>query len=252
LLEILRVVRIGNDVYRSAAVFNEPGGAGLFGGQVAAQALRAASDTVAGDRGAHSLHAYFLRRGDANRPVIYEVNRDRDGRSYSVRRVTARQAGKIIFHMAASFHVPEDGANLQAVGMPTAPPPASRVCRPVTGRCYGVEFRDVSPATTWPSRVWYRFLEDLGDDRHVAACALTYVSDMFTGLFQFPVATPKSQLTSLDHAVWFHRPARMDGWMMMDLIAESVASGRGHYRGRLFDDTGKLIVGIAQESLFRV
>ncbi|MCW2528184.1 MAG: putative acyl-CoA thioesterase [Pseudonocardiales bacterium] len=202
----------------------------------------------------HSLHGYFLRPGDPRKQVIFEVHRDRDGRSYSARRVIARQGGKVIFNMATSFHIPENGIDAQAATMPDVQVPVTRLGGRLATRVFDVDFRDPEPSTVhpFPAQVWARVEVDLGDDRHLHACALTYVSDMFSGLMSLAPGAKPVGLTSLDHAIWFYRPVKMDEWVLMDLIGESVHSGRGLYSGRIFTADGVLVAGLAQESLFRV
>jgi|HubBroStandDraft_1064217.scaffolds.fasta_scaffold59371_2 acyl-CoA thioesterase-2 len=251
LLDVLALERLDADLFRSAVVFDDP--FGLYGGQVAAQALRAAAETVAQDRHPNSLHGYFLSRGDPARPVLLTVHRDRDGRSYSNRRVIAVQNGVVIFNLAASFHVREDGHDYQAHQAPDVTRPDDLPDFPFHTRMLGIEVRVPEQAAAgqqWPSRVWMRSREKLaGETLH--DCALTYVLDMFSGLASVRGAADVGILTSLDHAVWFYRRVAMDDWVLMDLQPESTAGGRGLYTGRIFGKDGRLAAGIAQESLFR-
>jgi acyl-CoA thioesterase II len=249
--DLLTLERIEDDMFRSVVVSEEP--AGLFGGQVAAQALRAAAETVPAGRHPHSLHGYFLSRGDASKRVLLTVNRDRDGGSYSNRRVIAVQNGKVIFNMAASFHVTEDGSDYQAHPMPDAPPPEDLPDDVRWHRMHGVEMRlppQPQPGQQWPSRMWIRSRHQLAGDT-LQACALAYVSDIFTGLAAAPGITISGPLTSIDHSVWFFRKAAIDDWVLMDLQPESTSGGRGMYTGRIFSRDGVLAAGIAQETLFR-
>jgi acyl-CoA thioesterase-2 len=251
LLDVLTLERIDANLYRSAVVFDDQ--FGLYGGQVAAQALRAAAETVDPERHPHSLHGYFLSRGDPTYPVLLTVHRDRDGRSYSNRRVIAVQNGNVIFNLAASFHVVEDGYDYQAHQAPDVTGPEDLPAFKLHTRMLGIDIRMPEQAVegqTWPSRVWMRSLEKLSDDT-LHACALTYVSDMFTGLASVRGIADVGIITSLDHAVWFYRRVAMDDWVLMDLQPESTAGGRGMYTGRIFSKDGKLAAGIAQESLFR-
>jgi acyl-CoA thioesterase II len=182
LVDVLTLERIDANLYRSAVVFDDP--FGLYGGQVAAQALRAAAETVAADRHPHSLHGYFLSRGDPTYPVLLTVHRDRDGRSYSNRRVIAVQNGIVIFNLAASFHVVEDGYDYQAHQAPDVTSPEDLPDFSFHTRMLGIEIRvpeQSADGQQWPSRVWMRSREKLADET-LHACALTYVSDMFTGL----------------------------------------------------------------------
>src|SRR5215472_2237194 len=252
LVDVLTLERIEADMFRSSVVYDDA--FGLYGGQVAAQALRAAAETVQADRRPHSLHGYFLSRGDPSRRVLLMVNRDRDGRSYSNRRVIAVQNGVVIFNMAASFHVAEDGPDYQAHAMPHVATPEDLPELRGRTRMLGIEIKVPEQPTAcqeWPSRVWMRTREHLaGETMH--ACALTYISDMFTGLAAVPGIAQVGPVTSIDHAVWFHRRAELDDWVLMDLLPESTAGGRGMYTGRIFSRDGRLAVGIAQESLFRL
>jgi acyl-CoA thioesterase-2 len=249
--ELLTLERIEDDLFRTVVVSQDP--AGLFGGQVAAQALRAAAQTVPDGRHPHSLHGYFLSRGDASRRVLLTVHRDRDGGSYSNRRVIAVQNGKVIFNLTASFHVAEEGSDFQAHAMPEVEAPEALPDNARWHRMHGVEIRlpaQPQPGQQWPSRMWIRSRHKLdGDMTH--ACALTYVSDMFTGLAAAPGLVISGPLTSIDHSVWFFRKAALDEWVLMDLQPESTSGGRGMYTGRIFRRDGVLAAGLAQETLFR-
>jgi acyl-CoA thioesterase II len=249
--ELLSLERIEDNMFRSVVV--SPDRAGLFGGQVAAQALRAAAETVPADRQPHSLHGYFLARGDASRRVLLTVSRDRDGGSYSNRRVIAVQNGVVIFNMAASFHVAEDGADYQAHSAPAVPGPEDLPDDQRWHRMHGVEIR-IPPqpmlGQQWPSRMWVRSRHKLDSDT-VHACALAYVSDMFTGLAAVPAVSVTGPLTSIDHSIWFYRKVELDDWVLMDLQPESTSGGRGMYTGRIFSQDGTICAGIAQETLFR-
>jgi acyl-CoA thioesterase II len=252
LLDVLTLERIDSNLYRSTVLIDDP--YGLYGGQVAAQALRAAAETVGTDRYPHSLHGYFLSRGDPTYPVLLTVHRDRDGRSYSNRRVIAVQNGNVIFNLAASFHLVEDGYDYQAHKAPEVTGPEDLPSLTIHPRMRGIEIKvpeQAAQGQDWPSRVWMRSAEKLPDDHTLHACALTYVSDMFTGLASVRGIAEVGIVTSLDHAVWFYRPVALDDWVLMDLAPESTAGGRGMYTGRIFSRGGTLAAGIAQESLFR-
>jgi acyl-CoA thioesterase II len=249
--KLLTLEQIEDNLFRTVVVSDEPGG--LYGGQVAAQALRAAAATVSGDRHPHSLHGYFLSRGDSARRVLLTVHRDRDGGSYSNRRVIAVQNGVVIFNMVCSFHRFEDGHDYQSRQPPQVTPPEDLPDSEIRTRLHGVDIRipqQRNPAQEWPSRVWLRSRHALPDDT-LQACALTYVSDMFSGLASVPGRTQTGPLTSIDHAVWIYRRAALDDWVLMDLLPESTAGGRGMYTGRIFARDGTLAAGIAQESLYR-
>ncbi len=249
--ELLSLERIDADLFRTVVVTAEP--AGLFGGQVAAQALRAAAHTVPEGRLPHSLHGYFLSRGDASERVLLTVSRDRDGGSYSNRRVIAVQNGKVIFNMAASFHHPEDGPVYQAHAAPEVEPPELLADSERRSPMHGVQMRvptQPQPGQQWPSRVWVRSRHPLDTDI-AHACALTYVSDMFTGHSAVPGLVIGGPLTSIDHALWLYRTVALDDWVLMDLQPEAAFGGRASYTGRIFSRDGTLCAGIAQETLFR-
>jgi acyl-CoA thioesterase-2 len=252
LLDLLTLERLEVNLFRTTVVHDSP--SGLYGGQVAAQALRAAAATVAPDRHPNSLHGYFLSRGDASRPVLLTVYRDRDGRSYSNRRVIAVQEGTVIFNMAASFHVHEPGLDYQAHSAPAVAQPDELPDTELRSLLVGVDVRvpeQAQPGQQRPSRVWVRARDGLGEET-LHDCALTYVSDMFTGLAGTPGADQVGLPVSIDHAVWFYRRVALDEWVLMDLQPESIAGGRGMYTGRIFGRDGRLAAGVAQESVWRV
>ncbi len=249
----------------------------LFGGQVAAQALVAAGRTVEA-RPAHSLHGYFLRPGDPSIPVLYSVDRIRDGHSFTTRRVVAIQHGKAIFNMSASFHAPEPSYEHQ-LPMPEAPPPesvptwAERVeqmwsripeeARVFAPRPRPIDLRHVDlptylggGPTREPGLVWLRVERGLGDDPLLHQALLTYASDI--SLLD-NVIRPHGRLgtlgplmmASLDHAVWFHRPLRVDEWLLYAQESPVAAGARGFARGQLFTREGVLVASVAQEGLMR-
>ncbi|MEI2707176.1 MAG: acyl-CoA thioesterase II [Ilumatobacteraceae bacterium] len=248
----------------------------VFGGQVAGQALIAASRTVdEPDRGVHSLHAYFLRPGDPNVPILYEVDRIRDGRSFSTRRVVAIQHGKAIFNLQASFHVHEPGQDFQRpmpAGMPdpeTLPDFKERMApyREMLGDFYDrprpIDLRYV---TAHPlerngqfsdgQTVWLKAADHLPDDPTLHACVVTYASDMTlldTAVLPFGLNFDSSgmQMASLDHAMWFHRPFRADEWLLYDQHSVSTGSARGLAEGYIFTSDGSLAVSVVQEGLVR-
>ncbi|WP_256255409.1 acyl-CoA thioesterase [Actinomadura madurae] len=249
-LDLLDLEELDRDLYRGTLVFDDP--YPLYGGQVAAQALRAAGGTVPEGRLPHSLHGYFLRGGDAARPTIFRVDRDRDGRSFSARRVVALQGGEVIFNMSVSFQRPAEDVDRQVHPAPAAPDPRTLPESPVP-RLFSMEGRvppqPYEPAD-FPTRLWSRCTVPLPDDDLLHACVLTYLSDISSGLIALHDGRARSG-SSLDHAVWFHRPVRMDEWVLMDLVPQTVAAGRGWYTGTLHTAGGVLAASLAQEVLFR-
>ena len=248
----------------------------VFGGQVAGQALVAATRTVDADRLVHSLHAYFLLPGDPTTPIVYEVDRIRDGRSFTTRRVVAIQHGRAIFNLQASFHVSETGPDHQIPMPPDVPDPESlpdfrtRMApykermgewydrpRPIDLRHIdGDPFsRQGNPALG--QRVWMRADGVLPDDPTLHACIVTYASDMTlldTTVLPFGLSweSPGMQMASLDHAMWFHRSFRADDWLLYDQSAISSGTGRGLAGGAIFTRDGTLAVTVVQEGLARV
>ncbi|MEX2658774.1 MAG: acyl-CoA thioesterase II [Acidimicrobiales bacterium] len=250
----------------------------VFGGQVAGQALVAAARTVGADRPVHSLHAYFLRPGDPKIPILYEVDRIRDGRSFTTRRVVAIQHGKVIFNLQASFHALEDGLEHQAP-QPDVPDPetlptfAERYApyadrmgdwlkrpRPIdTRHVEPIRFED-GAGTPWGRRtqaMWLRADGTLPDDPVLHACVVTYASDMTlldTTMRPHGLSWQEGEvmMASLDHAMWFHRSFRADDWLLYDLDTPSASHARGLARGSIFTTDGQLVVSVVQEGLIRV
>ena len=248
----------------------------VFGGQVAGQALVAATRTVEPDRHVHSLHAYFLRPGDPSVPILYEVDRIRDGKSFTTRRVVAIQHGRAIFNLQTSFQVAEAGLDYQ-VAMPTDVPPPdslpdfkSRMApyKDRMGEWYDrprpIDLRhiDNDPFTRHGKpadgqRVWLRADGHLPDDPTLHACIVTYASDMTlldTTVLPFAMSweTPGMQMASLDHAMWFHRPFRADDWLLYDQRPISTGGARGLAGGNIFTSDGTLAISVVQEGLVRV
>lgn len=249
-LDMMELEEIDENIYRAGYVFQEPWA--LYGGQVAAQSLLAAARTVEDGRMPHSLHGYFLRPGDASKPTVFQVFRDRDGRSYSARRVVALQSGKVIFNMSTSFTVGEESPDIQE---PTATSKgAVRMGDPTPiPRMFSFEGRStdqVFAAPDYPMRFWARCTEPLGDSRILHLCALTYLSDIGSGIGSYNTDEYMS-MSSLDHSIWFHRPVDMTDWVLSDFRPRTVAHGRGLYTGDLATADGTLVASIAQESLFR-
>lgn len=251
----------------------------VFGGQVAAQALAAACATVPDDVHAHSLHAYFLLPGDTSIPIVYDVERIRDGRSFATRRVVARQHGKSIFYLTASFHLTEIGFD-HADAMPDVPPPEDcpsmgDLFRAVTGRAddhswerewsaldvrYAGDSRPggrlVGNGMPARAQIWVKASAPVPADPVTNICVLTYASDLtLLGVSLVPhgviIASPQIQPASLDHSMWFHRPFRADQWLLFDQHSPSASGARGFAMGRVFATDGSLVASVAQEGLIR-
>jgi acyl-CoA thioesterase II len=232
----------------------------LFGGQVAAQALRAASMTVDPGRPAHSLHGYFIRPGQPSEPLYLEVDRTRDGRAFSTRRVTASQEGKPIFEMLASFHAPEPGEDWQEAVLPAVPLPDQLSTVPfvgLSGKNHPVEIRPVTPPEpgTFPKihPFWVRVTAPVDPDEASHACLLTYLSDIATVRAACAPGSPAwpGLLVSLDHSVWFHRPPRADQWLLVSMESAAHIGTRGLARGTIHAADGTLVASVAQEALLR-
>ena len=232
----------------------------VFGGQIMAQALMAAGRTVDEERRVHSLHGYFLRPGDSRVPVLFTVDRIRDGRSFSTRRVVAIQHGEAIFEASASFQRRETGFEHQAT-VPTLTPP-ERIPAALFGGAF-VSFMEnfrqmMQNDTPRPpyKRVWFRADGALPDDPLLHACLITYQSDSdllsTARLPHRPLDRSRLQRASLDHALWFHHPARADQWLLYDMDSPSAAHGRGYSRGELYRTDGLLVASAMQESLMRM
>ncbi|MFF5935629.1 acyl-CoA thioesterase II [Streptomyces sp. NPDC012508] len=277
LLDLLDLEQIEQNLFRGqsrSAVVPR-----VFGGQVAAQALVAAGRTVPEDRLAHSLHAYFLRAGDPGAPIVYTVDRIRDGRSFTTRRVVAVQHGRPIFHLSASFQTYEEGLEHQ-YEMPAAPDPESLPTAaemlprhlPADVAARLVEARaavDLRYADTPPwgsvgepreprSQVWFRTNGKLADDPLLHVCLATYVSDM-TLLDSVLLAHGRGGWAvgdvvgaSLDHAMWFHRPFRADEWLLYDQESPSASGGRGLGQARIYTQDGRLAISVIQEGVVRI
>ncbi len=277
LLTLLDLEPLEVNIYRGR---NRDIGTGrVFGGQVFAQALVAARRTVDEPREAHSVHGYFLRAGDLTTPIVFFVDRPRDGGSFTSRRVTAIQHGEAIFHLSASFHVHESGPEHQAI-MPDVPSPESlspeleqirnraahlpEQLRAVLTQDRPIDFRPVVPGlwnkgdATAPTRhMWFRVIAPLPDEPIVHQAILAYASDyglLPTALMPHDMSyrDPRMQIASLDHTLWMHRDFRADDWLLYAIESPSLAGSRGFVRGEIFTRDGRLVASVAQEGLLRL
>ena len=255
--ELLDLEPLDRDLYRGVNEVPENDRPTLFGGQVAAQALKAAGLTVPEDRFPHSMHGYFLRPGRRERPVLFEVERDRDGRSFSARRVSARQDGAVIFDLTASFHVNERGGEYALPLRDDVAGPESCAKEPFSHNFPRADARVVPPTTAdeegrqLSSTLWLRIREPLGADRLTHTCALAYLSDIGTGFLSLEVPGLPKGGPSLDHAVWFRAPIRADEWVLLHMWPLMAGGGRGLYGGSMHQHDGTLGVMISQEALLR-
>lgn len=276
LINLLTLERIEENIFRGES--RDIGSAQVFGGQVLGQALSAANLTVE-DRTAHSLHAYFLRRGDMASPIIYDVDRSRDGGSFSVRRVVAIQHGRPILNLAASFHHPETGLEHQADMPDVAGPDGLQDLTEVDPKILQripekmrrfltdqrpFEFRPVEPANFLTAEirpplkhVWIRAVDQLPDQPALQQNLLAYVSDYeLLGTSTLPhgltFGRGRIMMASLDHALWFHREFRMDEWLLYAMDSPNASGARGLSRGQFFSENGTLVASTAQEGLVRV
>lgn len=252
----------------------------VFGGQVVAQALVAAQRCVEEERYVHSLHCYFMLPGDPSIPIIYQVERLRDGSSFATRRVTAIQHGQAIFSFEASFQLDEAGLDFQIPTPPDVPDPDDLLSqheiierfgdripngiarfwrreRPIELRPVGLEHYTSREKLDPRQNIWVRVKEKVADDRRVQAAVLAYLSDMTlldTSTFAHGriLADPDIQAASLDHAMWFHRPDRLDDWLLYTQDSPSTSGSRGFTRGALYSRDGTLVASVAQEGLIRL
>jgi acyl-CoA thioesterase II len=275
LIKVMTLERLELDLFRGES--RDIGSPQVFGGQVLGQALKAATETVEG-RPAHSLHAYFLRRGDFKSPIVYEVDRARDGNHFSTRRVIAIQHGAQIFNMSASFQSAESGLDHQ-LPMPQVPPPEELsdfdtyvrdvlpqlppAMRRVLGQKRPFEFRPVQPPDLLnPQRVaplrnvWFRAVARLPDNDTLHRCLLAYVSDFnLLDTAMMPHGLPFNRnltVASIDHAMWFHRTMRVDDWLLYATDSPSASGARGFARGSVFARDGRLVASTSQEGLLRI
>ena len=278
LVNLLDLEALEDNMFRGQS--RDLGGKSVFGGQVISQALVAAGRTVEGSM-VHSLHAYFLRPGDMALPIIYEVDRVRDGRSFTARRVQAIQHGHPILSMIASFQHPEDGVEHQ-MQMPDVPPPESlrsqhelseewaKKCpdsperaRNAMLRMVPIEFRPVQPwnplqpeTAGLTQNLWFRAAGELPNDPMLHRCVLAYASDfnlLSTALRPHAMSflNPNNAVASIDHALWFHRDVRADDWLLYAMDSPSAQGSRGLSRGLIYDRGGRLVASVVQENLMR-
>ncbi|MBB2498301.1 acyl-CoA thioesterase II [Amycolatopsis echigonensis] len=272
LVALLDLEKIEENIYRGVSPAHSS--VRVFGGQVAGQALVAAGRTVPEERRVHSLHAYFIRGGDPSVPIVYEVDRIRDGRSFTTRRVVAVQHGKAIFSLSASFQKDEPGID-HGETMPDVPDPESLPTFPELTAGYGLRFSEIPrpidiryigepPWVTRTTgerpthhRVWMRADGTLADSQLLHVCVLAYASDMTlldSVLARHGVYWDVDKVlgASLDHALWFHRPFRADEWFLYDSTSPSASGARGLATGRFFTRDGRHVATVVQEGLLRV
>lgn len=277
LLDIIQLEQLEHNLFRGQT--RATGQRSIFGGLVAGQALMAVSRTVPAERPVHSLHAYFLRPGDFSIPIIYDVDRIRDGKSFTTRRVNAIQHGKAIFTLSASFHEPEEGVEHQS-DMPDVPAPdelendealrkqfASRIpenFRAAFLQERPVEFRPIKPLNGFETEPqdatrlsWFRICDTLDIDEATNRALLAFCSDFgLMGTAMLPHGMnffqPHVQAASIDHAMWFHRPFRVDEWLLYATDAPSASFARGINRGLIYRQDGTLVASVAQEGLMRL
>ncbi len=277
LLSLLQLEQIEETIFRGQS--QDLGFPKVFGGQVMGQALSAAKQTVPAERGLHSFHCYFLRPGNVKKPIIYEVDRSRDGRSFTSRRVVAIQSGTPIFHMSLSFQEDEKGLEHQLPVIPDVAAPenvvseleqvrqlASMIPEDLRDKLTSerpIDIRPVNapnmlkPEPMEPIRhVWLRANGELPDDPRIHKYLLAYASDFsFIGTALNPHGVNfwnrRLKVASIDHAMWFHKPFRMDEWLLYSIDSPMAAGGRGFVRGQIFNRQGELVASTVQEGLIR-
>jgi acyl-CoA thioesterase-2 len=277
LSDLLDLEYIEHNIFRGRSI--DIGSGSVFGGQALAQSLVAAQRTVDDGRVCHSMHGYFILPGDVDAPIVYEVDRLRDGNSFTTRRIVAIQHGRAIFNMAASFQTPEDGAQHQAE-MPDVPGPEDlpreldlirRVkdqipeeLRSFYTRERPIEFRPVDPVDPFnpepelpANHVWLRARGQLPDDWLHHQAVLAYATDyglLGTALRPHGLSfvQPNLQLATLDHALWVHRPVQADDWLLYAMDSPSASGARGFTRGQIFAQDGTLVASVTQEGLMRI
>lgn len=277
LVDLIDLEQIDLGLYRGKSW--DLGFRALFGGQVLSQALTAAQNTVPDDRLAHSFHSYFLLPGNANQPVIYDVESTRDGRSFSTRRIKALQNGKVIFYMSASFQTSEDGFEHQQAQMPDVPEPESLISEIAFYEKYEDEIpspmkeslayhkpidmrsvQNIHPVHAKKEKgerfVWMKGQESLDQNQSVHQSLLAYASDYF---FLMTAMQPHGlsymrdnmRLATIDHAMWFHRPIKFDDWFLYCMESPTSGGARGMVRGQIFNQAGELVASTMQEGLMR-
>jgi len=277
LLNLLKLEKIEENIFRGQS--QDLGFGSVFGGQVLGQALSVAYQTSPAGRVAHSLHSYFLRSGDAFKPIVYNVDCIRDGKSFTTRRVVAVQRGRAIFNLAASFQVVEEGFDHQAQ-VPDVPGPegitpelelAMRVADQIPESIRNkilckkpIEIRPIDPINPFSPEKraarrfsWFKAIDRLPDDPIVHQYLLAYASDFgLVGTALYPHGhtfwEPAMQVASLDHAMWFHRPFRMDDWLLYAMESPNAAGARGLNIGRIYTRRGDLVASVTQEGLIRL
>ncbi|MDE1464954.1 acyl-CoA thioesterase II [Spartinivicinus poritis] len=276
LLNLLKLEKIEETLFRGQS--QDLGFPNVFGGQVMGQALSAAKQTVPESRSVHSFHSYFLRPGDASKPIIYDVDCIRDGKSFTTRRVVAIQKGRPIFNMSASFQIEEKGFEHQ-MPMPEVAPPDGLISElEMARRCkqkipaslrdkftcdQPIEIRPVTPINYLAPekreakhQVWFKAISKMPDDPRVHKYLLAYASDfsfVTTALLPHGVSfwQPNMQVATIDHAMWFHRKFRFDDWLLYSIDSPSASGARGLVRGQFFNQAGELVASTIQEGLIR-
>ena len=277
LLNLLRLEKIEENIFRGNS--QDLGFGAIFGGQVLGQALSAASRTVTPDRRNHSFHAYFLRAGDVRLPIVYDVDCVRDGRSFSTRRVRAVQKGKVIFFMSASFQIEEQGLDHQDI-MPDVPDPetleseleaskrqSDRIPDSIKDRILCERPIEIRPVQFYnlfepekmqpPCHRWFRTIDKIPDDPFIHQYMLAYASDFhLAATFLHPHGVspwqPGIQFASIDHTMWFHRPFRIDDWLLYSIDSPNAYGARGLSIGKIFTKSGLLAATVVQEGLHRM
>jgi acyl-CoA thioesterase-2 len=276
LLRLLKLEKIEENIFRGQS--QDLGFGSVFGGQVLGQALSAAYETIPQERKAHSLHAYFLRMGDVTKPIVYEVDAIRDGKSFTTRRVVAIQKGRAIFSMSASFQIDEPGFDHQDKAPTVAGPDgieselelalkvADKIPESIREKILcqkPIELRPVDPINPFtPEKraplkyIWFKAIDRMPDDPKVHQYLLAYASDfglVDTSLYPHGHSywAPNMQVASLDHALWFHRSFRMDEWLLYVIKSSNACNAKGLNSGQIFTRSGTLVASVSQEGLIR-